>query len=464
MAAMTPEQITAELTRKAASGVTKASSAANQTQLDGIIKSRTDAANAVTAPPTNDTVSPTADMETKLNDAINLRKTAELDAIRRERDAALQGLNKTETQTKQNAYDNRNQADVVAMQNAQRLRQSMADMGLLNSGDNLTAQAQGNAQRQGAIGSINRDESNMLTDISERRALLNNQAAGQESGLTSRLEADRLDRMIDIQRFGIDDQFRRDQFGWQKQTDTAALTGNFNGQRTIQGQTFDRSKFESDRAYDYQVGRDKVEDQRWQKEFDYRVKQDGIQSAIAWYNAKTSRQSSNNASSNASFSKLIDIWGASGKAPAGLESFGIQPGQPYKPDSNGNPGGISKEMMSEMDGLYTGLSSNQISPSQAKAEIDGRERMGLITPQDATAMRSFVQKFSEGGSGGKPQVVQSNLAGMTGDQLLKVWETDPTGKSAGRGMYDWRSWIKDPRGQQAGVTFEMWKDQFGPRM
>lgn len=43
---------------------------------------------------------------------------------------------------------------------------------------------------------------------------------------------------------------------------------------------FNRNVFESDRAFDYQVGRDKVLDDQWMKQFDYQKQQDIIRNAL----------------------------------------------------------------------------------------------------------------------------------------------------------------------------------------
>lgn len=47
---------------------------------------------------------------------------------------------------------------------------------------------------------------------------------------------------------------------------------------------YNRGVLESDRNFKYTQGRDKVEDQRWQSEFDRIKEQDGIQNALAWAN------------------------------------------------------------------------------------------------------------------------------------------------------------------------------------
>lgn len=54
------------------------------------------------------------------------------------------------------------------------------------------------------------------------------------------------------------------------------LTGNYGGQRTLQGQQFDRSVYESDRDFNYGAGRDQIADQRYEREWDYGVGRDQI--------------------------------------------------------------------------------------------------------------------------------------------------------------------------------------------
>jgi hypothetical protein len=53
------------------------------------------------------------------------------------------------------------------------------------------------------------------------------------------------------------------------------LIGDFENNRN-----FNRGVFESDRAYDYQVSRDKVLDDQWMKQFDYNKQQDIIRNAL----------------------------------------------------------------------------------------------------------------------------------------------------------------------------------------
>lgn len=212
----------------------------------------------------------------------------------------------------------------------------------------------------------------------------------------------------------------------------------------------------------YQQARDVIKDEQYKQQFDEDVRRFGLEFALK--EAMQEHQiSSDNAQlaisrMNAQTSRMNANWAQNENNPDNIyKNIQIEA---LKKELSGE----SKEMQGELEGLYNGLSQNQLSPVTASSEIDNRLRMGLITQQEATKMKSFIQKYVEGGSGGKPQVVDSKLLSMTPDDLLKAWETDPTGKSAGRAKFDWRSWIQDPRGYKSGTTYEMWKSQYGPSL
>jgi hypothetical protein len=154
----------------------------------------------------------------------NNSRDAQLQALRKAQQTAQQSLNREETGAKQHAYDSRNQADVTAHQNAQRLREAMANMGLGASGDNLTLQAGQNAQRQGALGSINRDEGNRLQNILEKRGVIDNNMAKDEQALLQQLNAVRAQQLLQQQEADR-------QFGLQE----GSMMGRYNGQQTLAG-------------------------------------------------------------------------------------------------------------------------------------------------------------------------------------------------------------------------------------
>ncbi|MGM7719442.1 hypothetical protein [Metabacillus sp. Hm71] len=109
----------------------------------------------------------------------------------------------------------RNQADVVNMQNVQKLREIMAANGLSGSGENVTAQVGLNAQRQNSLNDINIAEQAARNEIN-RKAL--------------ELEAQRIQALMENQRY-LDQQ-------------------------------------------DYQIDRDQVEDARYRQQFEYQQQQD----------------------------------------------------------------------------------------------------------------------------------------------------------------------------------------------
>jgi hypothetical protein len=205
---------------------------------------------------------------------------SQMQALQKARDTALQGLNGVETTAKQGAYANRNAADVVNAQNVQKLREAMANMGLSSSGDSITGQIGLATARQGAMNDINQGEQNTLKDVSERRALINNNAAGDESALINQLNAAKANMLLN--------QFNADRsYG----LDVAGLTGYLGNQRTMQGQqfdynqatdqrNFDYNKSVDDRNFNYQQARDAIGDERYKEEFDEDMRRFGLNYAL----------------------------------------------------------------------------------------------------------------------------------------------------------------------------------------
>ncbi len=194
-------------------------------------------------------------MTQQLKDIYANRQASELQKLRDARDTALQGYNSQETTAKQGAYDSRNQADTTNLQNAQALREQMANGGLVGDGQNLTLQAGLNAQRLGALGAINRQENNAMQDIGQKRSLLQNNAAANELGLTQQINSDQAAALYDLAKYGdtrnfdvdnvnygryrddVNQQFAQDQFDYGKTQDKiqndANYAGTYGGNMTV---------------------------------------------------------------------------------------------------------------------------------------------------------------------------------------------------------------------------------------
>lgn len=139
-------------------------------------------------------------------------------------------------------------------------------------------------------------------------------------------------------------------------TQQAQLTGNYLGNRTLEGQAqdysqkadnrnYNRDVIESDRNFNfqqqqfsYQQARDKIADKQYQQKFDEDVRRFGLEFALnsavqnrqlnqADARISLDRQQFGASQYNQGVNQLIDIWRTSGVAPQGIP--GVKAGTPY---------------------------------------------------------------------------------------------------------------------------------------
>lgn len=316
----------------------------------------TNSTNTSTPNPTNNLSSFQQSQTGLINDIYANQRASQLQKIREARDIQLQGLNKVNVQAEDSATAQRGQIAAADIQAGQRLRESMASMGLLGSGDNLTAQGQQATIRQSAMGQTNQELARVRQDVSERQKQINDAAANNDLALLQKLQADQAQDMLTLGYQVNDREYRDAVFGWQQQIDTANQTGIFNGQQNMamQNQQFNQGQqgwqnrynyglatgtFENgqqsleNKKFQYTQGRDTVADQQWESEFQRIKEQNGIENALNWaqnsisqQNADTSATNASNSASNSSIDNLMNVFKATGVAPAGLESMGINKG------------------------------------------------------------------------------------------------------------------------------------------
>jgi hypothetical protein len=268
-----------------------------------------------------------------INGAYENDYNAGLQALRKARDTQLQGLLGQETQANQGAYDNRNNNDLMSMMQMKALKEQMASQGI-NGGDSITAQIGNDTTRQNGANAINRDLANTLQDLSQRRALINDNAAADELALQQQLQGVRDGRLLDQSNADRSFELQKGQLtGYlntsdmqklydevnQAKTDyasattpaerdaahkraddarakLAAMNANVDavGSNVTLGQSRNnQGKYgiqtlaarESDRNFDYTTGRDKVADEQWNKTFDYNAGRDKL--ADDRYNSET---------------------------------------------------------------------------------------------------------------------------------------------------------------------------------
>lgn len=134
----------------------------------------------------------------------------------------------------------------------------------------------------------------------------------------------------------------------------------------------------------------------------------------------------------------------------------------------------SIDIKSEVSGLNQAIKTGQLTPAQALQQINDDEQLGLYTPEQASYLREQLQTIA--GQIPQPKAQANPDTGMTttangqqvqipsDQELNKMYYTDPTGKAAGRALFDWIAWNKSPEGRYAGVSFEDWDKLYGPKL
>jgi len=230
---------------------------------------------------------------------------------------------------KQQAYQGMNVADVVAAQNQRSQAESMANLGLMPSGDYLSLQAAQNAQRQGAQGQVQSQLATQLQDITNQRQDYLNQTGAQ------RLQA-LVGDVYNQQQFGLQQAGLTGQYGGQdtmaRQQQLAELTGRFQGAPTAQQAQQDWSnRFAYGQAVGQFAGAGGQQTlQAIEANRNYELQKQQQAATIANMTADNARANAAAARSagNENQARLFDIWDRTGEAPAGLESMGVQQGQP----------------------------------------------------------------------------------------------------------------------------------------
>lgn len=129
-----------------------------------------------------------------VNSLYDKQKQSQMDQLKSQRDLAIGKINQQQTATKQDYYNQRNQADVVNAQNVQKLREIMASQGISASGDNLTLNAKANSDRQNVLGALNQQEQAKMNDYQSQITDWNNPARDQ--AITNQIEASRSQALL----------------------------------------------------------------------------------------------------------------------------------------------------------------------------------------------------------------------------------------------------------------------------
>ena len=129
-----------------------------------------------------------------VNKLYDQQKQSQFDALKAQRNTAIAGINQQKADTQHSYYDQRNAADAVNLQNAQKLREIMGANGLLASGENITATARLNADRQGSLNALNMQEQSKMNDYANQINSINDPSKDQ--AITNQIEAARTQALL----------------------------------------------------------------------------------------------------------------------------------------------------------------------------------------------------------------------------------------------------------------------------
>jgi hypothetical protein len=130
-----------------------------------------------------------------VNKIYDQQKASQLAQIKADQTASVAKLNQQKTDTAASYQGQRNQADVVSAQNVQKLRELMAANGLNASGENVTAQAGANSDRQNSINSLNLQQQSAVRDINNQINDVNNPA--KQQAVIASIESERAKALLD---------------------------------------------------------------------------------------------------------------------------------------------------------------------------------------------------------------------------------------------------------------------------
>lgn len=322
MAAMTPAQQLAEVKRKAAMGIALTSATpekqsvydATRADANKEIMRKAQAGEALTsnasaynnemyaglAAAKANSMGNANTSKSLIDGLAEARRNQTIAALDKSRNAALSNLGAEKSAIQPKYYDARNQAAAGSQQQARNFAEFMAARGGTSSGANAQAELSRGMTLQGNLGSLGRQEAADYSDIERRTSDLQNAYQSDIAAATAGMEADRMQA-------SLTDYYNQQQ----RELEIAQLMGTYNGQKTIGGRTldqnildsnrnYDRGVLESDRAFTYTQGRDKVADAQWQEEFDRIKEQDGIQNALAWASHNLNVRQENRVAANQS--------------------------------------------------------------------------------------------------------------------------------------------------------------------
>ncbi len=160
------------------------------------------------------------DVQQRINEMYNKQRETQLGKLRSEQQKQTNAINTQKTQTGQQYYDKRNQADVANFQSRKALQEMMAASGLARSGENISGQVALQASRQNTLGGLNRDEQGAIHALNTRLNEVNDPS--KQNNIVSAIESQRSAALAEALERAIERQRQQEQFQAQLEAERLA--------------------------------------------------------------------------------------------------------------------------------------------------------------------------------------------------------------------------------------------------
>lgn len=162
------------------------------------------------------------DQEKQINSQYDSEQARRLQQIQAAKQQQLDSLNKQSEEGKKSFFDQKVSADTQNALQAQKMKEAMANIGALRSGDNVTAMSRLNTDRSNTFSSIDKSQNQFLRDISDRINYTNTNALNQENDLRNTLGSERAKALQGARQYAEQLAMQQQQLAAQRQAQAAA--------------------------------------------------------------------------------------------------------------------------------------------------------------------------------------------------------------------------------------------------
>lgn len=202
-------------------------------------------------------------------------------------------------------------------------------------------------------------------------------------------------------------------------------------------------RYAEERAY--QMARDAIMDERYKMEFDENARRFGLNYALD--QARLNQQISDSAAGRALQERGLAL---EERSLALREQEAESAGQ--------------ADMEAERRGMVEAIRGGQLTPGQALQRIDEDLALGFYTPEQAALLKQDLQRVSSVLTPAQPTPEQTRSVETYRSSLPSDSELDAEARRLGYPILDYRSYAKDPKGQMTGISFEQWRQLYGPKI